>query len=240
MNTTARPVRAVLIDLDGTLVDTLPEIAAAINATLHDAGLPPIEAARVAEAIGEGSITLVERLVGPGLSSRWLPVYLEHYRAYNGRMAQLYPNVREGLARMRADGLSIACVTNKPRELMQPLFETLGIADALDVLVGAGDTVERKPHPAPLLAACERLGMEPAVTVMIGDSENDALAGRAASITSLTVPYGYPGIAGPEGRPEALLERGITCAIVPDLLAAATWIAERNASAVGSESARGR
>lgn len=216
--------RAVLIDLDGTLVDTLTEIRDAANAVLADAGRPPVSDADITAAVGEGAATLLGRLMGPADGERWLPAYMVHYRALNGSSAVLYPNVLEGLDAMRAAGLSIACVTNKPRELVGPLFERLGIRDRFDCLVGGGDTVEKKPLPAPLLLACERMGVAPGDCVMIGDSINDARAAVAAGVVSLTVPYGYPGFGGDADRAEALLERGLTRAIVPDLLAAAAWI----------------
>ncbi len=218
-------VRAVLIDLDGTLVDTLSEIAAAANAMLIDAGREPVADRIVAQAIGEGASILVERLMGRDEAVHWLPVYMRHYRVHSGTSARLYTNVKEGLDEMRAMGLAIACVTNKPGELVAPLLERLGIASHFDVLIGGGETMEKKPHPAPLLAASARMNVKPESCVMIGDSKNDALAARAAGMVSLTVPYGYPGAGGDQDRAEALLERRITCAIVPDLLAAARWIA---------------
>ena len=225
----ARRYRAVLIDLDGTLVDTLSEITDAANAVLADAGRPPVSLEDITAAVGEGASTLLARLMGPADGERWLPDYMVHYRALNGSSAVLYPKALEGLDAMRAAGLAIACVTNKPRELVGPLFERLGIRDRFDCLVGGGDTVDKKPLPAPLLLACERLGVAPADCVMIGDSINDARAALAAGLVSLTVPYGYPGFGGDADRAEALLERGLTHAIVPDLLAAAAWI-ERSAA----------
>ena len=219
-----RRYRAALIDLDGTLVDTLSEIAAASNAMLADAGRPPVSEADVAAAVGEGASTLVARLLGPADAARWLAVYLEHYRALNGSSAVLYPAALAGLTAMRDAGLAVACVTNKPRELVGPLFERLGIADRFDCIVGGGDTVDKKPHPAPLLLACERLGVAPDDCVMIGDSKNDALAAVAAGMVSLTVPYGYPGSSSEADRAHGLLERGVTHAIVADLLAAARWM----------------
>lgn len=220
-------IRAVLIDLDGTLVDTLSEIASAANAMLIEAGRPRLSDRAVAEAVGEGAAVLVASLVGPDEGARWLQVYLAHYRKVNGTIATLYPNVREGLEAMRAAGLAIACVTNKPSELVSPLLDSLGIVTYFDALIGGGDTVEKKPHPAPLLAACERIDVAPGACAMIGDSKNDALAARAAGMVSLTVPYGYPGASGDEGSADALLAAGITSAVVSDLLAAARWIALR-------------
>ena len=229
--------RAVLIDLDGTLVDTLAEITDAVNAMLSEAGRPPVTQKVIDEAVGEGAVALIEGLIGRESAAKWMPVYLEHYRRLNGSRATLYPNAREGLEAMRDAGFAIACVTNKPRELVPPLFEALGIAGYFDCIVGGGDTVLKKPHPDPLLLACERLGAEARDCVMIGDSKNDAISASAASIVSLTVPYGYPGSSGDQDRAPALLERGVTCAIVPDLLAAAQWILEGKDSAFRPASA---
>lgn len=220
--------RAVLIDLDGTLVDTVSEIAAAANAMLADAGLPPISVHTASESVGEGAGALVASLVGQANLDRWMPIYMAHYRRANGTTATLYPQVREGLAAMREAGLAIACVTNKPRELVGPLFDKLGIADLFDCVVGGGDTEMKKPHPAPLLFACEAMGVSPGASVMIGDSKNDALAATAAGAISLTVPYGYPGFGGAADNAVALLGRGDTSAIVPDLLAAAQWVIDAN------------
>jgi phosphoglycolate phosphatase len=216
--------RAVLIDLDGTLVDTLGDMTAAMNATLAEAGRPAIAPATVAEAVGEGASILVDLVLGEGASAAWLPVYLRHYRALNGSTATLYPNVREGLAAMHDAGLALACVTNKPSELVAPLLDAVGIASLFATCVGGGDTVEKKPKPAPLLFACERLAVAARATVMIGDSINDAIAAQAAGVVSLTVPYGYPGREREAGRASSLLDRGLTDAVVDDLLAAARWI----------------
>jgi phosphoglycolate phosphatase len=220
-------IRAALIDLDGTLVDTLGEMTEAANAMLTEAGRPAVDAKVINETVGEGSAMLVDHLLGAGSAERWLPVYLAHYRVVNGTRATLYPNVVEGLAAMRAQGLAIACVTNKPRELVAPLLEHLGVAAAFDTIIGGGDTAEKKPKPAPLIAACERMGVDVRDSVMIGDSINDAKAALAAGAVSLTVPYGYPGSGGAADRPASLLTRGLTTALVDDLLAAARWIGAR-------------
>lgn len=225
----AAVIRAVLIDLDGTLVDTLGEIVEAVNVTLREAGREPVSTQTVAEAVGEGAPSLIAKIFGADEVDRRMPDYMRHYHVLNGSSAALYPNVEEGLARMHALGLSIACVTNKPSELVRPLLESLDVADQFDLIVGGGDVARKKPHPDALLFACERFGVEPAAAVMVGDSQNDALAAHAGGLISLTVPYGYPGTAGAEGRPEGILARGITRAIVPDLLAAAEWIAAANA-----------
>lgn len=217
-------IRAVLVDLDGTLVDTLPEIAAAVNATLAEAQKPAVPPSSVAAALGEGAEILLDHLLGHDASARWLSVYLAHYRAMNGTMARIYPGVREGLELMRMHRLGLACVTNKPRELVDPLLTRLGLAPCFDATVGGGDTDRKKPHPAPLLAACERLDIAADACVMIGDSINDARAAREAGMWSLTVPYGYPGSAGEAGSAMALLGKGVTDAVVADLVDAARWI----------------
>lgn len=224
------PIHAALIDLDGTLVDTLDEICAAANAMLREAGRAAITREEAAAAIGRGAHALVERVLGADQVERWLPVYMHHYRLHNASSATLYPGVREGLEQMGAAGLMLACVTNKPRELVVQLLERLAIAEFFTAIVGGGDTRANKPDPEPLHLACARLGVAPQNAVMIGDSENDARAARAAGSVSLTVPYGYPGAAGEAAGAEALLRAGMTCAIVESLADAARWIAERNRS----------
>ena len=224
------PIRAALIDLDGTLVDTLDEIRAAANAMFREAGRAEITREAAAAAIGRGARAFVERFLGSDEAERWLPAYMHHYRLHNGTSAALYPGVREGVELMRTAGLGLACVTNKPRELVVQLLEKLALAEFFTVIVAGGDTRANKPDPEPLHLACARLGVAPENAVMIGDSENDALAARAAGSVSLTVPYGYPGAAGEAADADALLRAGTTYAIVESLVAAAHWIAARNRS----------
>lgn len=197
---TSPDFQAVLIDLDGTLIDTIPDLADAANAMLVELGAAPLPQEDVATYVGKGTENLVRRCLSDpraGLPvddtsvAQALQVFGRHYHAVNGRRSQVYPGVREGLAAMQERGLQLAVVTNKPTEFTLPLLELTGLASWFSVVV-CGDTCARKkPDPTPLLHACEQLRCEPSRALAIGDSVNDALAARAAGMTVLAVPYGY-------------------------------------------------
>jgi len=221
-------LQGVLIDLDGTLMDTAPDLAAAANAMRAEAGLPPLPEARVAAFVGKGADVLVHRALTDdpdGQASdedfaRGRRAFYAHYHRYNGIQAIVFDRVPEALAALRAAGMRLACVTNKPREFTLPLLERVGLAPWFEVVVAGDDVREKKPHPALLLAACERLSLAPAQVTMIGDSVNDALAARAAGCPVLLVETGYN-----EGEPVSSLagEPGVD-AIVPTLVDAAARV----------------
>lgn len=192
-------IRAVLIDLDGTLLDTAPDLAAAANRMLADLGLPPREPQLVAMFIGKGIPVLVRRsLTGTldgnadeALYARALPIFERYYAEESGRRAKPYPGAREGVERLRALGLRLACVTNKTERFTCELLERTGFAASFDLSV-CGDTVARKkPDPMLLLFACERFKVSPADALFIGDLLNDLAAARAAGCPVWCVPYGY-------------------------------------------------
>lgn len=219
------PFNAILFDLDGTILDTIPDLADAANAMRLDMGLPPIPEDILATYVGQG----FEHLVIRALSHEGTPAdvqtvmrgmarYRDHYRAFNGRRTRLYPDAVEGLQAFRDSGARLAVVTNKLTEFTGPLLQQHGIAHFFDAVV-CGDTCERrKPDPMPLLHACRLLDAKPAETLFIGDSINDAEAANAAGIRVLALPYGYN-----EGRPVQTLP---VDAIVDSLLAAARWAAK--------------
>ena len=194
-------MRAVLLDLDGTLIDTAPDIAAAANATLSDLGLALLEAAQVRSFIGEGIAVLVRRSLATRMNAsevqQKLPAALEaferHYTAANGQYSSVYPGVNEGLRKLRARGLRTACVTNKLVRFAEPLLAHHSLLALLDTVVGGDSTPAKKPDPAPVLEACRRLGVCPAETMLIGDSGHDAGAARAAGVSFVAVSYGYGG-----------------------------------------------
>jgi phosphoglycolate phosphatase len=194
----AIPLDAAIVDLDGTMVDTLGDFVVTLNLMLDDLALPHVDAPVVETLVGKGTEHLVRavlahlRAADPQASfDRALARYQHHYPTVNGRHSQLYPGVLEGLAALRARGLRLACLTNKPTAFARPLLAAKGLDGFFERVFG-GDAFERKkPDPLPLLKTCEALGSLPARTLMIGDSSNDAAAARAAGCPVLLVSYGY-------------------------------------------------
>jgi phosphoglycolate phosphatase len=229
-NTTAAPqaLRATLIDLDGTLLDTAPDLAFAANRARAAFGLPELPVARVALFVGKGTDMLVQRSITDSLDgrldagdfSRAKGVFEEHYRAVNGTLSTVFPGVPEGLALLRAAGLSLACVTNKPREFTVPLLERSGLLSRLDAAVCGDEVARRKPHPDLVIEACARLRVVPADSILIGDSANDAQAAHAAGSRSVLVETGYN-----EGESvHDLAHTAGVHGVFPTLLAAVQWI----------------
>jgi len=198
-------IRAVLIDLDGTLADTAGEIGLALTRTLEDFAIAPLRQAEVVALIGKGVRVLIERaLVRRGVVGMDTEVVLEqfhdHYRETVATDARLYPGAREGIEMLRAAGRKLAVVTNKPRSYSERLLAYFDVATQFDALVAGDDGIAPKPAGDMLLAACEQMEVKPADALMLGDSDNDVLAARAAGCSVWCVPYGYN-----EGRPVASL-----------------------------------
>ena len=189
-------LHAAIIDLDGTLLDTLGDFVVALNASLDDLALPRIERAFVERTVGKGSEHLIHstlRHVGAdaGMFERAWALYQQHYLAINGAHAHVYAGVVEGLEQLRARGWTLACLTNKPIAFALPLLRQKGL-DGYFAAVFGGDSFERKkPDPLPLLRTCAALGSVAARTLMVGDSSNDAVAARAAGCPVVLVSYGY-------------------------------------------------
>jgi len=195
---------AAIIDLDGTLVDTLGDFEVAIGRMLAELGLPPVGRDFIERTIGKGGEHLIRSTLAragadAGLYERAWTRYQAHYRAVNGEFALVYPGAREGVERLAAAGLALACVTNKPVGFAQTLLERKALRPLFAQVFG-GDSFERKkPDPMPLQEACKALGSTPARTLMVGDSVNDALAARAAGCPVVLVRYGYNHGAPVEG-----------------------------------------
>jgi phosphoglycolate phosphatase len=189
-------IRAAIIDLDGTLVDTLGDFVAAINATLGELGLGAVDRAFLERTIGKGSehlirTTLAQLGADAALYDVAWAAYQRHYLAVNGLHSSVYPGAAEGLERLSAHGIVLACLTNKPTAFARPLLQSKRL-DGFFAVVYGGDAFERKkPDPLPLLKTCEALGVAPAHTLLVGDSSNDARAARAAGCRVLLVSYGY-------------------------------------------------
>lgn len=192
--------KAVLLDLDGTLLNTIADLADATNAMRQDLGMPPLSLDTVTSYVGKGSENLVIRALSNNSAgtvpdarqtAQALALFFDHYRSFNGKRSELYPGVTEGLRAFRNAGLKMAVVTNKPEAFTHILLIKTGLAHYFDVVV-CGDTCERKkPDPMPFVHACELLDVAPEDALAIGDSINDAQAARAAGIKVLAVPYGY-------------------------------------------------
>ncbi|WP_250500048.1 phosphoglycolate phosphatase [Caballeronia sp. GAWG1-5s-s] len=197
---TNRPIRAAIIDLDGTMVDTADDFVAALNGMLTRVGIDqPATREEVVGYIGKGSENLIRSVLGarlphPQATAQFddaLATYQSEYAKINGKHSTLFPEVEAGLEAMRELGIALACVTNKPHRFAVELLSHFGIAQYFKVILGGDSVPLKKPDPLPMLTACERLDVLPRETVAVGDSENDALAGRAAGMATLTVPYGY-------------------------------------------------
>jgi phosphoglycolate phosphatase len=189
-------LQAAIIDLDGTMVDTLGDFAVALNRMLAQLELRGIEPSAIGQMVGKGSEHLIRSVLAhvgaaPSLYDAAWDAYQQHYLAINGDYSTVYPGVAEGLRALRDAGLKLACLTNKPTNFAQPLLEAKGLAPFFEVVFG-GDRFERKkPDPLPLLKTCEALGSAPGQTLVVGDSSNDARAARAAGCPVILVTYGF-------------------------------------------------
>jgi len=192
-------MKAALIDLDGTLLDTAPDLAAAANAMLAELGLATLDPAAVRDYVGKGIAHLVKRSLETALGrapdaallERAQARFAEHYERTNGLASAPFAGVIEGLAAMRAQGLKLACVTNKVARFTRPLLAKTGMGGYFDTVVTSDLAGARKPDPAVFLYACRALDVVPAEVCVIGDSDNDGDAARAAGCRFLLVPYGY-------------------------------------------------
>lgn len=204
---------AAIVDLDGTMVDTVGDFVLALTRALADLGWPPVSRAFVSRTVGKGSEHLITRTleeVGAPKSlydAAWAR-YQHHYIAINGQHSEVYPGVIEGLQALRALGLRLACITNKPNAFAHPLLALKGLDGLFDHAFGGDAFPHKKPHPMPLLKACEALGTAPALTLMVGDSSNDAAAARAAGCPVVLVNYGYNhGEPVANAAPDAIIGR---------------------------------
>ena len=191
-------VKAVMFDLDGTLVNTAPEIAFAANQMLGALALPVKSPALITSYIGEGAQMLIKRCVtvdaaiepDAQLLQEAQSLFFEHYAQHVTR-SQPYHGVIVTLDKLKNIGFKLACVTNKPEKFTIPLLESTGMSDFFEVVV-SGDTLhKKKPDPLPLHHVCKKLDVLEAESMMVGDSETDVVAAHAAGCYIVTVPYGY-------------------------------------------------
>ncbi len=186
-----------MLDLDGTLVDTLGDFDAALAQMLAQLGRQPVARAKIAQLVGKGSDHLVQSVLaleGPANAALFQPamaLYQQAYLRINGQHSRVYPGVTEGLQRLRALGLPLACLTNKPLAFALPLLQAKGLAPYFSHVFGGDSFARKKPDPLPLWETCKALGTLPAATLMVGDSSNDAAAARAAGCPVVLMRYGY-------------------------------------------------
>jgi len=213
-------VRAIVIDLDGTLLHTVPELAGAANRMLRDMGYAPVSQELLASYIGNGIGWLVKRaLTGEmhatpdaALYEHALPIFDKHYTELL-LGSKPYDGVIDGLEALRAAGFRLGCITNKAARFTKPLLEGTGLAKYFEIVV-SGDTLpEKKPHPLPLLYAAKFFGVPIEQLLLIGDSLNDTLAARAAGCPVFCVPYGYN-----HGEPVETLDTDAVIANLPAAL----------------------
>jgi phosphoglycolate phosphatase len=196
MRSNQSPWHAAVIDLDGTMVDTLDDFVAALNAMLADLALPPVDRGFVEHTVGKGSEHLIRCTLaevggaGDRYGEAWAR-YQRHYTRINGDHVRLYPGVQEGLQRLREAGIPLACLTNKPTAFAQALLEKKQLSGFFRHVFGGDAFAQKKPHPLPLLETCRALGVVPSRVLMLGDSANDAQAARAAGCPVILVSYGY-------------------------------------------------
>lgn len=204
---------AAIVDLDGTMVDTVGDFEVALRLALADLGRPPVGREFIARTVGKGSEYLLRRTleqVGApaGLYDEAWARYQHHYLAINGRHSAVYPGVAEGLQALRRRGWRLACITNKPNAFARPLLALKGLAGYFDHVFGGDAFARRKPDPLPLREACKALASLPARTLMVGDSRNDADAARAAGCPVVLVGYGYNhGEPAASAHPDAVIDR---------------------------------
>jgi phosphoglycolate phosphatase len=202
----------VLFDLDGTLVDSLGDLAAAVNALLAELGRTPLGAAAIAGMIGDGVAALVERALaasgGPAaVGTAPLARFVALYEADPTRLTRPYPGVAPVLASLAGAGVPMAVCTNKPEEVTHKVLDGLDLGRFFAVVLGGDSLPVKKPDPRFLSAALDRLGAAPDDAVMVGDHRNDVLAARAAGITAIFARYGYGAASLGDLHPDAVIER---------------------------------
>ena len=188
--------QAAIVDLDGTMIDTVGDFEVALRLALADLGRPPVAREFIARTVGKGSEHLLMRTLAEigapaSLYDEAWARYQHHYLAINGQHSTVFAGVVEGLRALRAAGLRLACLTNKPTAFARPLLALKGLDGYFEHVFGGDAFARQKPDPLPLLKTCEALRSLPARTLMVGDSSNDAAAARAAGCPVVLVSYGY-------------------------------------------------
>lgn len=223
------PIDTVLFDLDGTLIDSMPELAFCSNQTRLAMGYEELPFDTLSTFVGKGLERLIIRFLTNDINATTADeiqlaeakrIFSKFYHQYNGQISELYPQVREGLEALKAEGFKLGVVTNKAIEFTLPLLAHKELSHYFDSVIGGDSCAYKKPHPAPVLLALEELQSTPEQALFVGDSLNDAAAAKAAGLPCLLVPYGYN-----EGQTLVKPEPG---ALVNDLMGVVEWLAKEN------------
>ncbi|WP_407529686.1 phosphoglycolate phosphatase [Methylobacterium oryzisoli] len=191
---------AVLLDLDGTLIDSLGDLGFALDAVLEREGLRPVTAAEVRTMVGDGALALVRRALqatggDPDRAAALLPAFLAVYEPVAATRTRLFPGAAETVRRLGEAGFALAVVTNKPARATGLILEAVGLASSIHAVLGGDTLAHRKPAPEPVWEALRRLGTAPGRAVLVGDMHHDIEAARAAGVAAILARYGY-------GRPD--------------------------------------
>lgn len=196
-----RDKELILFDFDGTLIDSAPDLALAINHVLEALGRPPFDEVRVRGWVGNGARKLVERALRastddeaaltPEAIDDALARFMAFYAENLAVGTKTYPHVPEVLRKLHDKGFRMAIVTNKPYAFIEPILHSLDMSELFEYTIGGDSLPQKKPDPAPLLHVCDTLGVEKDRCVMIGDSKNDILAAKAAEMHCIGLGYGY-------------------------------------------------
>jgi phosphoglycolate phosphatase len=205
----------ILIDVDGTLVDSVPDLAFCVDAMMERLGRPTHGEEAVRNWVGNGVERLVRRALIGQLDGepeeadfeRALPIFLELYAENTSGRSHLYPGIREGLDYLKAEGYPLGCVTNKAAQFTEPLLQDLGVRDDFEIVVSGDSLPRKKPDPLPLLHAAEHFEVSPADALMVGDSVSDVKAARAADFGIVCMSYGYNhGVDIRTAKPDAVID----------------------------------
>jgi phosphoglycolate phosphatase len=215
MSVVLNPPRMILIDVDGTLVDSVPDLAYCVDRMMEQLGMPLRGEVLVRDWVGNGVERLVRRaLIGQldgepdeELFKRAYPVFLDLYADNTSKRSVLYPGVRQGLDYLKSEGYRLGCVTNKASQFTEPLLKDLGLYGDFEIVISGDSLPRKKPDPMPLLHAADFFRVRPQDALMIGDSVSDVTAARAAGFAIVCMTYGYNhGQDIREARPDAVIE----------------------------------
>ncbi|MEA2049134.1 MAG: phosphoglycolate phosphatase [Campylobacterota bacterium] len=193
--------KAILFDLDGTLIDSVPDLANSVNFTLKKINYKQYSENTIRFWVGNGASTLIRRallgknnvddFIEDNFFKEALDIFLDHYSHNLSNNTKLYPNVKETLKNLKLQNFKMAIITNKPYSFIEPILTNLDIKEYFDDFIGADSLTTKKPSSEPLLYMCKKLNIKIEDAVMVGDSKNDIIAAKNANIDSIAVGYGY-------------------------------------------------